>query len=127
MSPSNEGAVNGAPSLSTRIANCAEELKSLSDEVGQNESARKQLLGVCQQASTDLERPADAIWRYIMVVSLVGVIKAAVQMGLVDALNGSEQPQTAADLATTTNQDSMLISKAIPRLSIRTERLLIDT
>ncbi|KAL8716055.1 MAG: hypothetical protein Q9225_006262 [Loekoesia sp. 1 TL-2023] len=108
MSPSNEGP-NGVSNLSTRIANCAEELKALSDEVAQDDIARKELLGACQQTAIYLERPADVIWRYIMIFPTISVIKAALQLGLLDALNASEQPLTAVDLANTIKQDQTVI------------------
>ncbi|KAL9601207.1 MAG: hypothetical protein Q9219_002707 [cf. Caloplaca sp. 3 TL-2023] len=90
---------NSAPTFSARIAKCAEELKALSDQVGQDEAARKQLHRVCQQTSTYLEKPTDVIWQYINTVPIISVLKAAILMGLVDALNATEQPLTAAELA----------------------------
>jgi hypothetical protein len=56
-------------SLSTRIDELEQSLKTLSQDVVGDENARKRLLGIVREQTLVLESPVEVIWRMIMEAS----------------------------------------------------------
>jgi len=54
--------------LSSRIEALEKEIVSLRNDVGQDEAARKRVLGISHQMTGIFEAPAEAIWRQLMQV-----------------------------------------------------------
>jgi hypothetical protein len=61
-----------ASTVDEKIDAVARELQSLVSEVSKDESSRKKLLRVIQQALAGVEAPVESIWRMIMSVSTDG-------------------------------------------------------
>jgi len=103
--------------LQSRIEVVEKELKALSGEVSKDEEARKRLLGVSHQATAMLEAPAETIWRLLFIPHVNASIRTAIELGLFEALNKSEGPKNATQLAKITGGDKLLIVRILRPLT----------
>ncbi len=74
-----------------------------------DEDAQNKLLGVTRKATAMVEAPSETIWRLLFIPIASASIRTAIEMGLFEALDKSDRPQTAADLAKVTGGDKLLI------------------
>ncbi|KAF6231715.1 hypothetical protein HO173_010017 [Letharia columbiana] len=104
-------------SVQARIDAVEKELQALSKDVANDEPARQRLLGVSQQATVMLETASETLWKLLLQPNLSASIRTAIEMGLIDALNKSESPMTATELASITGGDKLLIVRILRPLA----------
>ncbi|EPE28805.1 S-adenosyl-L-methionine-dependent methyltransferase [Glarea lozoyensis ATCC 20868] len=98
-----------------------QEFQNLFDKLSasKDEVTRKALLNICRSQTGRLETPWETVWRMIMEPHQSAALRAALEMGLIDALASSTTPLTSTQLSEKTNCNEKLITRILRPLAVR--------
>lgn len=91
------------------ITKLTSDLKALTAKVHNDEPSRKMLMGNLLQATSQVETPAEPIWRIIMSPHAPSALMTLLDMGAIDRLVAKKGPISSAELAPA-GGDPLLVS-----------------